>query len=410
MSAHLCSYFPRLKSTAPAGSPVAAAEIVAGIASGKWRVSVEAVRSAFKHGGKPESDPIKQTLPAFTLGGTFCTRSDEGLQQHSGLVPVDFDSLGEGLASAKAKLADDPHVAAVWVSVSGNGLWVLTRTDAKTKEEHAAAYKAASAYFARLGLEADPACKNVSRLCFVSYDPDATFRTNSRAIPTESTATTEHTTTTMPTVVTVPTVATVSHVGVDVVGRIRRVKAVEAALAENPEVYRIFNRFIEPVYVGAAGKRNHCMVQMMPFLHCALSDEHAIKVSMAWYELNSASFRASAEEHERETVAQLAGCETSFARDLPPDARQAYAALEDPREKAAFRICRDLALRDKATAPRFFLADNKLGQRVGLHCQQASRIMRTFCRLGFIKLVERGTQHSKEGGKGRASVYDWLLC
>jgi hypothetical protein len=49
-----------------------------------------------------------------------------------------------------------------------------------------------------------------------------------------------------------------------------------------------------------------------------------------------------------------------------------------------------------------------LADRVGLSCEQGSRLLNTLTRLAIIRVHQRGTSHTK-GERGRATVYLWLF-
>ena len=65
-------------------------------------------------------------------------------------------------------------------SPSGNGIKVFTEVSADAKQ-HKVSYNKVSGYFRnRLGIEADESCKDISRLCFLSYDPQAHYNPTSQ--------------------------------------------------------------------------------------------------------------------------------------------------------------------------------------------------------------------------------------
>lgn len=156
--------------------------IIGDISTGWWKKEVDAVRLAYAQGGKAAADGPKRQLPAVLFSGTFSRRSSDALLQHSGLICVDLDHLNERLPSIREAIEADPHTLAAFVSPTGSGLKVVFRCDPQA--EHLQSYRAAERYcLENFGLEVDPACKDVSRLCFVSYDPE-TFVAES-AIPLE---------------------------------------------------------------------------------------------------------------------------------------------------------------------------------------------------------------------------------
>jgi hypothetical protein len=119
---------------------------------------------------------IKATLPAVTFSGTFKTRKAEKLKTHSGLMGIDFDDMTpEALAEAREKLVSDPYVVFLYVSPSMAGLKGAIVLDSipASDAEHKIAFTAARNYMAKThGLEVDEKCSDVSRLAFLSHDPD----------------------------------------------------------------------------------------------------------------------------------------------------------------------------------------------------------------------------------------------
>jgi hypothetical protein len=141
-----------------------------GIQSGQWRQQVETVRAL--------SDPdqikeAKKRVPAVAPSALFNGRRGMAyVQQHSGFINLDIDgSKNPGIAepAARARVYADQFVFAGHVSVSGHGLSLYVQID---PAQHEAAFLQLEAYFlAAWGVTIDPACKDVSRLRFVSYDP-----------------------------------------------------------------------------------------------------------------------------------------------------------------------------------------------------------------------------------------------
>ena len=112
----------------------------------------------------------------FTPAGTFAQRANAKLTTPSGLLNFDFDHLAN-LAAAKARLQQDPWVVYAFTSPGGDGLKVAVRAsgiidDATYKH----AWKTVADYIERtypdLALANDRKCKDISRLCYVSWDPD----------------------------------------------------------------------------------------------------------------------------------------------------------------------------------------------------------------------------------------------
>lgn len=108
------------------------------------------------------------------FSGVFYFNSDDGLKYHSGYMVIDLDHLDEGLREVAAKLLTDPYFYTLLLfrSPGGAGLkWVIPID--LTKGGHKGCFMAIAQYLKETyGLEADPSGINVSRTCFLPYDPE----------------------------------------------------------------------------------------------------------------------------------------------------------------------------------------------------------------------------------------------
>lgn len=125
---------------------------------------------------KKKRDELKKTLPAATISGTFIRRSAGQIQSYNGLVCLDFDGADNPAvtpAEMKYMLSAFPEVAYAAVSVGGAGVFAIVPTTNRDPTRHAAVVDLLGLATKSHGLIYDRACKDVSRLRFVSYDPDA---------------------------------------------------------------------------------------------------------------------------------------------------------------------------------------------------------------------------------------------
>lgn len=121
----------------------------------------------------------KKLLPAFTVSGTAKNRKEPLV--HSGLIQGDIDHLNGHNDIVLEYLKNDPHVAFVFVSPSGDGIKFGIVIDPK---DHLAGFIAAQEYFrSTYKLEIDPSVKDRLRLCFVSHDPDLWIRPDAIPVP-----------------------------------------------------------------------------------------------------------------------------------------------------------------------------------------------------------------------------------
>ena len=124
-----------------------------------------------------ETDPDaynkeKLKLPAVTWCGHFQRRAASALVQQSGFVVLDFDDVDIG--SLLSELAPHPNVRFAFVSPSGRGVKAVIPVDPVPTgtAEHEAVFAAISEAFEHIA-PVDPSGSDVSRLCFLAFDPQA---------------------------------------------------------------------------------------------------------------------------------------------------------------------------------------------------------------------------------------------
>lgn len=120
----------------------------------------------------------KHHLPGVTFGGTFERRKKAKLTAHSGHVCLDLDHV-EDAPSVRDSAMAIQSTALAFVSPSGDGVKCVVAVDPVPTDDagHKAAYAAvAAAYEVVTQGKLDDAGSDVTRLCFLSHDPDATIR------------------------------------------------------------------------------------------------------------------------------------------------------------------------------------------------------------------------------------------
>ncbi len=148
------------------------------IISDKYKTEVEEIRNLIAQGNKEAANEKKKTLLAFTPSAVFTEkRQMPFLEMYSGFVHLDFDKLTpEQLQTAFAIISKISYTSLCFISPSGNGLKVFVEVSTEL-EYHDIAYLQVQKYYEdATGLKADPSCKDVTRLCFMSHDPNA-YRT-----------------------------------------------------------------------------------------------------------------------------------------------------------------------------------------------------------------------------------------
>lgn len=141
--------------------------------SGNFANDIKRLREAVAKGDQHEASLIKTRLPAATFSGTFTQRESKGLEQHSGIICMDIDKIANPEDRIE-ELREDPFVVAAFVSPSGNGIKILIRIP-DDPSTHRDSFDSAKQYLETYNLECDESGKDVSRLCFLSHDPEVHY-------------------------------------------------------------------------------------------------------------------------------------------------------------------------------------------------------------------------------------------
>lgn len=144
------------------------------IKSGKYKLEIEEFRYLIQQGKKEEAALKKKQLVAFSPSVILKdSRHIENIEKYNGFVHLDFDKLSiDKLKSTFKVLTEIPYTFMCFISPSGKGLKVFIELDSKM-EDHDVAYQVVKKYYEKAtGLKADNRCKDIARLCFMSYDPD----------------------------------------------------------------------------------------------------------------------------------------------------------------------------------------------------------------------------------------------
>lgn len=122
---------------------------------------------------KEARDFKRNNFSWITPSGIFSKREENNLSKHSSIICADLDYVEGDLDEVKKALINDPclYTLLLFVSPSGKGLKWFVDIDLG-KGDHRTWYLAIANYIrTTYGLEADMKCKDVSRACFLCYDP-----------------------------------------------------------------------------------------------------------------------------------------------------------------------------------------------------------------------------------------------
>ena len=119
---------------------------------------------------KNQRNLYKQNLPAVCFSGKFTKRSDNSLEEHSGLICLDFDGYNSNkdLLQEKERLSKNKYIYSVFISPSGKGLKALVKIP-NNPDNHKSYFLSLQSFFNSPYF--DITSKNVSRVCYESYDP-----------------------------------------------------------------------------------------------------------------------------------------------------------------------------------------------------------------------------------------------
>lgn len=149
------------------------------IKDGKQKDLIEKIRTIKD---KTDRNVLKKKLHCILFSGEFTKRSIKGLQAHSGLMCLDFDGFDnkEDMAAFKEFAVEDVYTNALFESPSGNGYKLIVKIPTT---DHLGSFLALQDHYNKQGWERyfDKSTKDVSRICYNSYDPNLFFNSDSEA-------------------------------------------------------------------------------------------------------------------------------------------------------------------------------------------------------------------------------------
>ena len=155
-------------------------KILSDIKTGVYQNAITYLRKSLADDKKEAAERAKKSLPAFTPSATFNGgRKMEFLTNYNALMVLDIDKLEkEKLQQCKTKIRMEDFVFASFVSPSGNGLKIFVKVSTD-KEQHKETFLKLQRYFEELlQVEIDKSGKDITRLCFFSFDPELYLNEN----------------------------------------------------------------------------------------------------------------------------------------------------------------------------------------------------------------------------------------
>jgi len=134
------------------------------IRSGASQALVEKIRN------EPNEDvrkDLKLKLPVVTFNGSFTNHSASGFKKGSGLMIMDFDNVKNPI-ELKTKLSKDNRIFATWISPTFGVKSLIRIPEIENDQNYKFIFDQVFEQFEGM----DPSGKDISRLCFESYDPE----------------------------------------------------------------------------------------------------------------------------------------------------------------------------------------------------------------------------------------------
>lgn len=140
------------------------------IRSKKFQKKIARIRESTD---KKIQNQLKEQLDYFTFAGTFDKRANDKLKEASGLICLDIDDIEKDRrVSIKEKLKEDKYTFCMFASTRGGGFKLLIKIpQVKDDSEYKIYWNAVSKHY-NLPENNDIHTKDISRACYVSYDPD----------------------------------------------------------------------------------------------------------------------------------------------------------------------------------------------------------------------------------------------
>ena len=158
------------------------------IRTGKYKHAIVYLRKSLAEKKEEAYNKAKKSLPAFTPSGKFVGgRKLEFLAEYSNCIILDIDKLSSAdLQNAKHLANQSEFTYASFISPSGNGLKILVKINSD-KANHKEAFLLVQAHYESiLKLEIDKSGKDVTRLCFYSFDENLYLNENATVFTSEA--------------------------------------------------------------------------------------------------------------------------------------------------------------------------------------------------------------------------------
>ena len=162
--------------------------LIRSIQNGTYEAHIQSLRDRLARNDKRGYDDNKKRLEAVAFSGQFNgSRGIENLSEYNRICVFDLDHLHQdSLKRLSAGFRTDSYILAFWISPSGTGVKGLVRfgfpeavSPVEAQQYHKFGFDMLRTYFsAKYEVELDSSGSDVSRLCFVSSDPNLCLKTS----------------------------------------------------------------------------------------------------------------------------------------------------------------------------------------------------------------------------------------
>lgn len=158
------------------------------VTSALWKPTTEAYRRLKALSGRDnDAATIKSAMPVVIVEGVCrprCSHAAANLESLNGLAMFDMDHCALRTPEIKAILRHLPYVAYAHTSISGEGLKIIVRLDARTPAEYPLAYAICRQTLERLaGHPCDGQCARITQPCSCVWDTEAYYNPGAEAYP-----------------------------------------------------------------------------------------------------------------------------------------------------------------------------------------------------------------------------------
>lgn len=150
-------------------------DVLLSFKDGSNKSKIDAIRNQLDKNKRNDS---KSKLKSICFSGEFSRRAAKNIIKHSGFACLDFDDVGtfDDAVCLRDSLQDNEYIFSAFISPSGNGVKAIVKIPDEV-HNHKKYYEALCETFDSF---LDYKTKDVSRVCYESYDPDLFINENSK--------------------------------------------------------------------------------------------------------------------------------------------------------------------------------------------------------------------------------------